>query len=79
MKELTEEKIKRRQQVNREIVRTISAMVESEPNLRFGQILACLDVVVKSRENPLLWSDEFYLESVDLLERIKESSAKLGR
>ena len=39
------EMIENRQQANREIISHLSTLVESHPELRFGQILAMLDII----------------------------------
>lgn len=37
--------IEKRQQANRDIISHLSILVESHPELRFGQILAMLDII----------------------------------
>lgn len=39
------EMIEKRQQANRDIISHLSILVESHPELRFGQILAMLDII----------------------------------
>ena len=39
------EMIEKRQQANRDIILHLSVLVESHPELRFGQILAMLDII----------------------------------
>ena len=39
------EMIENRQQANRDIISHLSILVESHPELRFGQILAMLDII----------------------------------
>ena len=39
------EMIEKRQQANRDIISHLSIIVESHPELRFGQILAMLDII----------------------------------
>ena len=39
------EMIEKRQQANRDIISHLSVLVESHPELRFGQILAMLDII----------------------------------
>ena len=57
--------VKNRQIYNREIVKKISEMVEKYPDLRFTQILLCMEILDKKR-------DLFYEESLTTLMRIKD-------
>lgn len=75
-----EEKIENRQNANREIVRILSAMVESHPDFRFNQILFAIkiheNVTVPKVVNPLdvqVCKDKFYEESTDTLNALVET------
>lgn len=57
-------KIDKRQEANREIIKVLTEVVERCPDLRFGQILYAVNAI-KQNEDP------FYIESVDMLNRIK--------
>lgn len=71
-----QKKIAKRQEANREIVRTISAVVEGSPNMRFHQILHMLGVsetqlVGAAPNEKMFCTDLFHEESVDTLNKIK--------
>jgi hypothetical protein len=68
----TSEKRGSRQLANRELVEILKALVESYPDLRFSQILA--NYGYATREGASYWVNDFYLESVDLLERVKKET-----
>ena len=59
---------------NMEIIRILTQAAENNPDLRFGQLLSALNIVQNvsdsMTEDPV-WKDEFYLESNELLNRIK--------
>ena len=59
-----------RRSVNRLIVAELREIVEAHPDLRFGQILNVFGFVDSLPEGR--WRDEFYLESSELLKRIRE-------
>lgn len=73
------EMIKKRQQANRDIISHLSILVESHPELRFGQILAMLDIIQYKTVIKIgaLGShvtetvDPFYEEPVVTLQRIE--------
>jgi len=68
-----------RQEANREIVKLLSDAVEIFPDMRMGQLLAMLRIVTHTRPvsqkgadmYDVDWKDEFYLESKELLQRMK--------
>lgn len=70
-----------RQEANKEIAKMISDAVEIFPTLRMGQILAMLRVVTHTRpvrqktadDYDIGWRDEFYLESEELLIRMRST------
>lgn len=65
-------KINQRQSANREILKYIENLVEKEPQLRFGQILAILNIIQYKWENgENITLDPFYKESVTILNDIK--------
>lgn len=73
MKEIIKSKIDARQECNREIIKLLSDAVEKNPDLRFGQLLVCLDIVEGSfdEEHTYRLRDPFYEESADTWKRIK--------
>lgn len=68
----TKIKIAKRQASNLALVHTLMSLVQAYPELRLGQIFANFDFV-KRRDEDGNWQDEFYLEPVDLLERVKKA------
>lgn len=73
------EMIEKRQQANRDIISHLSILVESHPELRFGQILAMLDIIQYKTVNKIgvLGShvtepvDPFHEEPVITLQRVE--------
>ena len=70
-------KIEQRQIANREIVEILSDMVESYPDLRFGQILAiteAIEYIPDSRPyiDTVDVKDPFNEESVDMFVRMRD-------
>lgn len=69
--------IARRQECNRTIVKMIEEAIEKNPEMRFHQILAMLNlsktvpVEVQGRGIQMYNEDRFYEESVNTLENIK--------
>lgn len=65
-------------ETNMEIIRLLVNVINMYPELRFGQILQATEVVRLQRDmvlsKPYL-SDNFYEESEDTLERLKERIA----
>lgn len=61
---------------NREIVKTLAALVECYPDMRFHQLLANLDVTKYDPHSSgiRVVRDEYHVESEVVLERIKHSS-----
>ena len=67
---------------NRKLVEKLAEIVHKYPDLRFSQILQNFDFVQTKEimiDHPhhraypeLVWEDEFYLESEDLLERVSK-------
>lgn len=63
-----------RQRYNLELIDLLEMMVAKHPELRMGQILTMYGVIDYDKEalfSPK-WKNEFYLESEDLLERVKK-------
>lgn len=71
---------KQRLFANRAILAIIEEAVESGHDLRFGQILANLSIVIPplwdAREGPF-WEDEFHLEPYLLLDRVVAAAERL--
>lgn len=68
-----------RLEANREILRILSERVEALPDVRFGQLLRNLTMVlerVDTTTGEIVWKDEFYLESADLLKRIEKFGSR---
>ena len=73
-----------RQEQNRQIVQLMQTLVESYPDLRFGQILqnfGFVDVLELHKHvmefSGNVWTDEFYKEPEVILKRVKEAIIKL--
>lgn len=64
-----ENKIKIRQNCNRQITDIISNFVDNNPDLRFHQILQILNINKMGSNGTI--DDKFYEESVDTLNNIK--------
>lgn len=60
-----QEKIANRQKANRAILDMLKICVEKYPDLRFGQLLYAVGIIVQD-------VDPFYIESVDLEKCLKE-------
>lgn len=60
-----QDKMAKRQEANRTIIEMLKIMVESYPELRFGQILDNMGIIPKNQ-------DIFYIESVDTLQACKQ-------
>ena len=73
------EMIDKRQQANRDIISHLSILVESYPELRFGQILAMLDIIQYKTVNKIgvlgahltETIDPFHEEPVVTLQRVE--------
>ena len=71
------EKIEKRQEANRKIIEILSDIIEKNPDLRFGQILA-ISGVIKYVEDArpyihnITVEDPFNEESVDMLFRMND-------
>ena len=76
-------KIDQRQVANLDILTIIEEMVMKCPDLRFGQILANLDVIQYQRDpasfDVIGIKDPFYEESVDMLTRVKNKIPNLDK
>ena len=59
------EMIEKRQQANRDIISHLSVLVESHPELRFGQILAMLDIIQYKTVNKIGALGAYVTETVD--------------
>lgn len=68
-----------RLETNRRLVEILNRLVENNPDLRFGQILRNSSFVRETRavnpqspaSNHIDWRNEFYMESLELLERVE--------
>lgn len=59
---------------NQEILAIISEAIRLHPDMRFGQLMDYLGIIMSSDlgyNGGLYWDDEFYLESKDLLKRME--------
>lgn len=70
-----------RQEANRQIVKRITDMVESQPDLRFHQVLNSLGITVRNistkiedRNNPITIPDLIHEESVTTLKRMDKGN-----
>lgn len=60
-----------RKNANMEILRLIAMEVNQHPDLRFGQILRNMDVIIEAREaHSGFWENTFYEEPHITLERM---------
>jgi hypothetical protein len=82
--------IEDRQDANLNILSHLAILARTCPDLRFGQLLAMVDVVVVRQAavgDPAtgglvveaFWKNEFYLESVELEKRVLEAIRKLPK
>lgn len=64
---------------NRDLIDRLSTYIEANPDMRFSQALLNLGYVKQLPESEkypfptCLWKDEFYLESSELLDRVKKA------
>ena len=80
-------KIDQRQQSNAELLQIIGEAVMKYPDLRFGQILAMLDIIQYKTVNKVgalgahvvETVDPFHEESVDMLTRVRDKIQNLNR
>ena len=80
------EMINKRQQANYDILAHLYTLVESYPNLRFGQILAMLDIIQYKTINKtgalgahvIEPVDPFNEESVETLQRVSNKMNSFG-
>lgn len=65
----------KRKTANAAILTKLHDYLLANPGLRFSQALFNLDIVIQhycmSKDNSLVWRDDFYLESNELLKRLK--------
>ena len=59
-----------RQKYNKRILKLLKKIIEENPTQRFSQILYNYKMVISNMENN--WADEYYLESKELYNRIKD-------
>lgn len=74
--------IEDRQSANLNILGHLTILARTCPALRFGQLLAMVDVIVDSERLPTVqkdWKNELYLESVELEKRVLEAIRKLPK
>lgn len=80
-------KIDQRQQANAELLQIIGEAIMKYPDLRFGQILAMLDIIQYKTVNKVgalgahvvETVDPFYEESVDMLTRVRNKIQNLDK
>lgn len=66
------DKVIKRQEANIEILDILKNWVEQNPELRFGQILACANIIKYDYSKQIVETvDPFFEESVDTLKNIK--------
>ena len=70
------EKIEKRQECNRQILRRLAAFVEANPSLRFHQVLSTMNItetvtVGKEPNVAVYCKDKFYEESTETLLNLK--------
>lgn len=71
-----------RQGFNREIVRTLTVLVEENPHLRFGQILQAYDFVIATDlgfNGGDVWENEFYEEPDTILNRVRAAIERMKK
>lgn len=65
-----------RLEANRQLLYILEDLIEEHEDLRFGQILQAFAFIKTNRadasEVSIDWKNEFYLESKDLYERVKQ-------
>lgn len=66
-----------RLKANRELIETLTDLVEQNPSQRFGQILRNYGFIKENRpakpSNPdIYWQNEFYKEPSEVLQRVKQ-------
>ena len=68
-----------RLEANRAILGVITELVERYPDQRFGQLMRNYGVIKEIRNDwiPVAWSNEFNLESDELLKRIVKTTAEI--
>ena len=66
---------------NLALVEILAAAIEKHPDMRFSQILLGFGFVLNqpmgSSQN-MVWKDEYYLESSELLKRVKQLAEQIG-
>lgn len=67
--------IKNRQDLNQQLCTILSTLVGSYPDMRFSQILATFDFVMRDFEGH--WKEEYYVEPDVILQRVKEAIERL--
>jgi hypothetical protein len=78
MDAIIKNKISRRQECNKELLRIFTEIVDKNPDLRFGQILFNFQFVKWEDVNKRIKIlDPFYEESVDTLNRVKHLIGEL--
>ncbi len=65
-----------RQEANRKLIEILKAEVESQPTIRFGQLLRNIGVIIDTIPegyNTPIWQNHFYEEPDDMLARVKNT------
>lgn len=60
-----------RKAINQKLVHILQDLVNKNPHLRFSQILASFDFVMRDFEGH--WKEEFYVEPNVILERVQRA------
>lgn len=80
MDHATEELYKERQQANMEILSALFKLAQDFPGLRFGQLLASLDILQYGEvEDGIVVKDPFNEESKVILARVQATLKREGR
>ena len=67
----------KRLEANLEILSVLANFFVENPDQRFGQALANLDIIIKDPYDPPKVVDPYYMESKDILKRAKAASKKI--
>jgi len=72
---------KTRQKANRELLKILAAIVEINPDLRFGQILRNYDFIkdgAEGKNGEHLWFNHFHVESDVILSNVLKAVDDIG-
>lgn len=68
--------IVKRQHYNQKLVDILQTLVKSYPDMRFSQIIATFDFVMRDYEGH--WKEEYYVEPNVVLARVVEALGRVG-